>query len=153
MMEIRLSRVIQAPKDVVWQVITDTDDYPAWNKFVVACESTFQVGDPIKMKVKMFPWIISQKETITANRHGEYIAYTYKLPLGMLESLREHIIEPLDESTTKYESFLLLKGRLSPVVRLFTGRLLWRGFTVMTDGIVDRSAEVHQNRKREKITS
>ena len=58
MFEILLTEEIQAPPEVVWEVITNTAAYPQWNTFVVACESTFQVGDPIHMKVRVLPFMV-----------------------------------------------------------------------------------------------
>ena len=45
---------IAAPPDRVWDVITDFPRYAEWNPFVVACESTLIVGDPIQMRVQLF---------------------------------------------------------------------------------------------------
>lgn len=44
---------IDAPLDVVWSVMTDTDSYPDWNPFVVRVESEEppEVGTPIRLHV------------------------------------------------------------------------------------------------------
>ncbi len=38
---------INAPAEVVWEVITDLARYPEWNPFCVECSSTMQPGDPV----------------------------------------------------------------------------------------------------------
>ena len=45
---------IDAPIDVVWSVMTDTDRYPEWNPFVreVECEQPPVTGTPIRLHVE-----------------------------------------------------------------------------------------------------
>lgn len=40
---------IEAPASVVWQVLTDLDDYPHWNPFCVSARSTLEIGAPVEM--------------------------------------------------------------------------------------------------------
>lgn len=143
MFQILLTEEIKAPKDIVWDVIANTKEYPIWNKFVVACESSFQVGSPIKMQVRVLPFFaMPQKETIFQYKEGELIEYGMKLPFGLLSSSRKHILSELDESTTKYESVFELQGLLSSLVGVLLGSQLRRGFGDMSSGIASRSLKV-----------
>ncbi|MDP4652195.1 MAG: SRPBCC domain-containing protein [Haliea sp.] len=148
MFQIQLSEEINAPKDVVWDVITNTQYYSLWNPFVVACESTFEVGAPIHMQVRVMPSKVRpQTETIFQNIEGELLEYGINAPLGALSSIRQHKLTSTDSGSTKYESVFRLKGWFSPVVGLFLGAQLNRGFNDMTAGIVSRSLEVYANKK------
>jgi uncharacterized protein YndB with AHSA1/START domain len=40
---------IDAPPSVVWQVLTDLENYPQWNPFCVSARSTLQIGSPVEM--------------------------------------------------------------------------------------------------------
>ena len=136
MFQIKISVTIFAPKNVVWEVICNTKNYPNWNKFVVACETTFEVGSPIIMKVRLAPLgIIQQTEKITQNRKGELIEYQTAFPFGLLSSSRQHILKEIDANTTEYTSFWETKGLLSPINRLLFGKQLKWGFQEMTLGI------------------
>ncbi len=147
MFQIKLSEEINVPKDIVWGVISNTDDYPIWNKFVVECDSTFKVGSPIKMKVKVFPFMaMPQKETILKNKEYEFLEYGIKMPLGILTSSRQHILTSSGSETTKYESVFILKGLLAPLVGFLLGSQLNRGFSDMTSGVAARSLEVYANK-------
>ena len=85
MLSINFTKEINASKDTVWGVMTDTSAYPEWNPFVVACKSSFIVGSPIVMKVRLLPSLtITQKETIQQNRSGEFLAYGINIPLSIL---------------------------------------------------------------------
>ena len=104
MFQIHLTQEIEAPKSIVWDVITDLDSYPSWNKFVVTCRSTLEVGSAIDMKVKLLPFMaINQKETILANDEGEFLEYGVNMPLGMLFSSRKHILTETGTNSTAYK--------------------------------------------------
>ena len=105
---------IRAPRQRVWEVICKTDDYPEWNPFVVACDSSFAVGSPIRMRVRVLPWFaMPQTETVRANREGEFLEYGIRLPLGLLESSRQHYLSELNANTSHYESRFCLRGPLA----------------------------------------
>lgn len=141
MLSIMFTKEINASKDTVWNVITDTAAYPEWNPFVVACKSNFSVGSPIVMKVRLLPSLtITQKETIQQNRPGEFLAYGINIPLSILSSTRQQILTAIDENTTRYESVFILKGLLSPLVSLMLKTQLTRGFSEMTEGLVRRAS-------------
>ncbi|WP_280314638.1 SRPBCC family protein, partial [Nocardia abscessus] len=44
---------IDAPADLVWQVITDFPRYGEWNPFVPECRSSLVPGEPIDMLVRV----------------------------------------------------------------------------------------------------
>ena len=140
MFEIRFTETVAAPAEKVWQVLLDTVHYAEWNPFIVACESSFVVGEPIVMQVQLLPSrCISQTETIRANTAAEYLEYGIQLPLGLLASSRQHRLTALDDDSCRYESVFILRGALSPLVRLLLGKHLARGFQGMTRGLVCRA--------------
>jgi len=145
MFEVLLSEDIAAAPEVVWGVITNTEDYPLWNTFVVSCDSTFRVGDPIHMKVRVLPFMAQpQTETIWRNEEGKLLDYGIKAPLGALTSTRQHRLSATASGGTHYESVFRLEGWFAPVVGLLFGAQLRRGFGEMTGGIARRSVHVHE---------
>ncbi len=46
---------IEAPAAVVWDVLVDLPRYPEWNPFCVHCESTLEMGAPVRMTIAS-PW-------------------------------------------------------------------------------------------------
>ena len=141
MLSINFTREIKAPKQTVWDVITDTAAYAEWNPFVPSCKTSFAVGSPIVMKVCLLPSLtITQKETIQQNRPGEFLAYGINIPLSILSSTRQQILTAIDDNTTRYESVFILKGLLSPLVSLMLKTQLTRGFSEMTEGLVRRAS-------------
>jgi len=138
---------IDAPADVVWQVITDFPRYGEWNPFVAECASTLTPGDPIDMVVNLGgPKPKRQREFIRTHTPGREFSYTMKpVPLGALHSLRSHTISEVSPRRTRYESHFEIAGWLRPVVTTALGKQLSRGFEGMT-AAVQRQAETLRTR-------
>ena len=45
---------IHAPASLVWDILLDMPKYGDWNPFCVECESTLEIGAPVKMKLKSY---------------------------------------------------------------------------------------------------
>ncbi|MET8774699.1 SRPBCC domain-containing protein [Nocardia sp. NPDC004654] len=140
---IDLAVYIDAPADLVWQVITDLPRYGEWNPFVTECESTLTPGDPIDMLVQVYGSSPRrQREWIRSHTPGRELSYSMKpVPLGALHSLRSHTVTAVSPERTRYESHFELGGWFHPVVAAALGANLRRGFEGMTAG-VQRRAEL-----------
>ena len=47
--------VIDAPANVVWDILLDADRYEAWNPFTTRIDTDFEPGSPIHMHVVLGP--------------------------------------------------------------------------------------------------
>ena len=132
---------VAAPPERVWDVVTDLASYPAWNPFVVSCASTLSVGDPISMRVRVFPlWAQPQREWILAHEPGRRLCYGLpRRRFGALASRRSHEVQPSGASRTRYVSRFELSGWLAPLVGLLLGRRLAAGFGAMSAAIRARA--------------
>ena len=140
---------IEAPPEVVWEVLTDFPRYAEWNPFVVDCKSTLEPGSPIDLRVKLFTHPQDQREWMTEHVPGRRFAYRMKpFPLGALSSARSHDIESAGPRKTRYRSHFELRGWLVPVVRVVLGARLARGFDGMSNAIKDRAETLAQRRSR-----
>ncbi|WP_067685997.1 SRPBCC domain-containing protein [Nocardia jejuensis] len=132
---------IEAPAELVWQVLTDVDNYGEWNPFVPECKTTLEPGTPIDMKVRLggsSPR--DQREFIRTHTPGKEFSYSMKpVPLGLLRSLRTHTVTPLGDGRTRYESHFEIGGPLSVVVGALMGKPLNKGFNSMADGLKQRA--------------
>ena len=132
---------IDAPAERVWQVIVDLDRYPEWNPFVVSCRSTLEVGSPIDMRVRVFPFFAQpQRETIFEHVPGRRLCYGVpRNATGALESRRCHHVEALGPARSRYTSRFELEGWMAPVVRALLGGCLRRRFGEMSAAIGTRT--------------
>ena len=132
---------IDAPADLVWQVLTDFPRYAEWNPFLPACSSSLRPGDPIDLQVKLGAKPQLQREWMIEHQPGRRFAYRMKpVPLSALSSQRSHDVEALGAARTRYRSYFHLKGWMMPLVRTLLGRRLEAGFAQMSEGL-KRQAE------------
>ncbi|MEU7765285.1 SRPBCC domain-containing protein [Nocardia sp. NPDC049190] len=141
---IDLVRDIDAPAELVWQVITDFPRYLEWNPFVSECHSSLTPGEPIDMLVHLAETPRKQREWIRSHTPGRELTYSMKpVPFGALHSLRSHTVTPLADNRSRYESHFELAGWLHPVVVALLGANLRRGFEGMTNGIQRQAESLH----------
>lgn len=139
---------INAPAEVVWEVISDLARYPEWNPFCLECRSTLQPGDPIDMTVKLMAKPQQQREWMISCEPGTGFSYRMKpVPLGALSSQRSHTIVATGAATARYRSYFHLQGWMKVVVLgLFRGKLE-QGFAGMTDAIKARAESLWAQRQ------
>ncbi len=135
---------IDAADSIVWDVITDLRSYPEWNPFVVECDSSLKVGEPIDMRVRLFD-TFSQPQREIIFEHDPGTRFCYGLagaPFGSIRSRRCHEVRPIDAGRCEYRSHFELSGWLSPVVSALLGTRLRRGFHAMTESVRERSEQL-----------
>lgn len=138
---------INAPAEVVWEVLTDFASYREWNPFILDCKSTLTPGEPIDLKVKLFAVPQPQREWIKEFVPGRRFAYNMKpMPAGALRSQRSHDLVPAG-NRTQYQSYFHLDGWLMPLVRALMGGRLERGFAGMTAGVQQRAEQLWAQRQ------
>jgi uncharacterized protein YndB with AHSA1/START domain len=132
---------IDAPKALVWEVLTDFSRYGEWNPFVPEAKCDFRAGGAIEMQVKLRDKPQFQREWINSVTPGETFSYSMKaVPLGTLRSLRVQKLEALDANRTRYTSHFEIAGWLQPVVTAVFGESMRAGFEGMALGL-KRQAE------------
>lgn len=141
---------IDAPIDLVWQIMLDTAAYAEWNPFVYAveCPTPATVGDPIRLHVR---WAngrsTSSPERITVIEppHDEggqrvaTLAYEYDgLPdrLGLVHSVRQQRLTQAPGGPTVYDTVQELTG---PMVRLAGPARITDGFERHAQGLKQRA--------------
>ena len=136
-MKIEFLREIAAPKELVWQVITDFATYGEWNPFVTACDAELRAGAPISMTL-CCKNVRDQVEFVSQVIPGELFEYRMK-PVGpLLHSYRQHEVIALDDGNTRYRSTFELNGWISGLVGLSLGSALQDGFRD-DDSLVSRA--------------
>lgn len=140
---------IEAPVEVVWEVITDLARYGEWNPFQISVRSTLEPGDPIFMHVQIFDAFTQpQRETIFECIPLQHLSYGLAgLPLGALRSHRAHELEASGEASTRYRSHFELDGWLAPPTRGLLGPRLQAGFEAASLALKERSETLSAERQ------
>jgi hypothetical protein len=126
----RAEAEIDAPPELIWDVLIDLERYPAWNPYTIAMRSTLQVGDPMIMSVKMSPLLtIEQTEHIRLIEPGHKICWGIETETPELNSgERCQWLEALPDGRTRYVTEDLIEGSLNPTVTLLFGDAVRDGF-------------------------
>ena len=70
-MEIRTEIDIDAPAERVWQLLTDTERFPAWNPLVVRATGRLRPGERLEIKVRAGRTMDFRPEVIVADKNRE----------------------------------------------------------------------------------
>jgi len=133
--------IIEAPADVVWDVIMDLDSYPDWNPYTIAMKSTLRVGEPMVMTVKMNPLItLEQTENIRVLEEGHKVCWGIDTTTPSLNSgERCQWLEEREDGTTRYVTEDLIEGTLNPLVNLLFGNDVQVGFDAVAKALKARA--------------
>lgn len=144
------SASIEAPLELVWEVMLDTASYGEWNPFVyqVECPSPARVGDPIVLHVR---WAngrtTTSPEQITAvapphdAASGRTALLAYEFVgwpdrLGLVHSVRYQRLTAQPDGSTLYETHQDLTG---PLVRFAGPARIVDGFERHAQGLKARA--------------
>jgi hypothetical protein len=132
---------IEAPVQVVWEVITDLRLYGEWNPFQVSARSTLTPGDPIVMQVQIFD-LFTQRQTETILECEPERTLAWGLSGGALAAVRSrraHELEANGESSTRYRSQFELDGWLASTTQRLLGSRLEAGFEAASLALKERA--------------
>jgi uncharacterized protein YndB with AHSA1/START domain len=148
------SVVIDAPIDVVWQAMLDTDSYGEWNPFVVRADTAqpAAVGNPIVLHVvwangkrTRSPERITAVEPPAAGTDGTptaCLSYVYEgLPsrLGLVRGVRHQRLTTRPDGRTAYDTVEEFSG---PLVRLAGPGRVAEGFRRHAEGLKARAESI-----------
>ena len=154
----RASVTIDAPIDVVWDVMLDTASYGEWNTFVqkAECPSPPTAGDPIVLHVRWAngrttrsPERVSAVEPPVAGADGATTArlsYVYEgLPakLGLVRGTRHQRLRQAPGGPTSYDTVEEFSG---PLVRLAGPGRVAEGFRRHAEDLKRRAEALAQPR-------
>lgn len=133
------AEVIEAPIDLVWDVMLDTEAYAEWNPFVIRVRRPrhrpLRVGDPILLKVRWHTGGTARStERVTRMEPPDehdgrraVLEYEYRGPLGssgLVRGRRLQELTRLDDAATSYSTYEKLHGPLAfaaPIQRVQDG--------------------------------
>ncbi|MGA8256886.1 MAG: SRPBCC domain-containing protein [Nocardioides sp.] len=146
--------VIDAPIDLVWSVMLDTDAYGEWNPFVVRVETATPpaVGNPIVLHVEWgngrgarSPERITALDApaLTGDTRSATMSYVYEgLParLGLVRGVRHQRLTQVADGATTYDTVEEFSG---PLVALAGPGRVADGFRRHAEALKQRAESLH----------
>ena len=140
---------INAPIDVVWEVLTDVENYGQWNPFTPQACTDFRIGSPAHLRVRMGPTTMKITETVCAYETPRLLAWSKAFGARrLLLAVREQHLESLSESSCSYHNTDRLTGVLAPLVFLCFGGYMRCGFRDVGEGLKIYAEALYAKTKR-----
>ncbi|RQG96668.1 SRPBCC domain-containing protein [Natrarchaeobius chitinivorans] len=140
MRQVEVFEEIDAPPDVVWDVLLEFDSYPEWNPFVRRIEGVPKEGERLRVRIEppdSRP--ITFRPTVVAAEENRRLAWLGRVLVPFaFDGYHEFRLEPIDGGDrTRLLHRETFRGALVPL--LFDARRIERGFTAMNRAIKDRA--------------
>ena len=135
--EVAASAEIEAPRELVWKVLSDFSTYPQWNPFTPNIGGELAVGRPVVLDVR-FAGKKPKKQTEWVNQvvPGERICWGIRYgSRKLLAANRLQELTELGPERTRYFTVDRFSGLLVPVVFALYGRLIQVGFDGVATGL------------------
>ena len=139
MQEIRTEIIIDAPKEIVWDILNDFKNYSSWNPFITSIEE----NGPNKLKVNikpnngkamLFKPLILNKE---ANTELRWLGHLF-IP-GLFDGEHYFHLEELEKDRTRFVHGEKFSGILSGILLKKIGEDTEASFHTMNHAIKNRS--------------
>ena len=141
--EFNTSHNVYAPIDEVWFTLEDVASFPEWNPFTPIVETTFEIGSPIIMHVRMFRQlpdiILVQPETVLVFDINDQMCWESVFGSEFwLSSYRCYVVDQVGSEETILQSTMKYEGLLAPLANAFTYDLVTNGFNDVANAMKNR---------------
>jgi len=139
--------IIEAPIQLVWDVLVDFPNYHRWNKFCPSCEAELKLGSPVKMQVDLGFGLQEQVEYMSLIQPGEAIAWGMEnKPGDPIHAVRTQYLKPLGETRCSYISIDVFSGDAVAAMMEAMAQRVEDGFNLCAYGLKARCEELFQLR-------
>jgi uncharacterized protein YndB with AHSA1/START domain len=140
---------IEAPAELVWQVLVDFASYDQWNSFCPSIEAELRIGSPVKMKVDLGQGLQEQVEFITCLEAPQKITWSMENnPGDPIHADRSQVIEAVDENTCTYVTYDEFSGEAAEAMVEMLGQAVESGFNICAHGLKERAEKLHSQSHR-----
>lgn len=136
---------IDAPADVVWEILADIERYPEWNPFTPQIDSTLEIGEPVTLHIKRGDDTSPMTFVLEVLDPPREIAW--RLPKKLLSPLfsayRTQRVEALGDARCSYTTSDTFSGLIAgPLYRNQSG-WVHRNFEKLAAALKERAEAAH----------
>lgn len=138
---------INAPQQVVWDILYDLKRYPEWNPFTEKVVTTFKPNSPVELHVNLpRRGKRLQREFITRVEPPETMGWGMNmLHDSVLKARRWQTLEVINNQRCCYHTEDHISGALSPLVRWLFSQSMEQGFNNMAYALKQRAEQLYQH--------
>jgi hypothetical protein len=130
---------IPAPVDEVWEVLSATDEYGAWNPFITRLDGRLALGERLVVTIRPRDKSMTFKPTVVAFEPGRLVRWKGRLGVrGIADGEHELRLEPTPSGGTRFTQHETFSGVLVPLMRGVLEDTL-NGFAAMNNALRDRT--------------
>ncbi|MDP9181147.1 MAG: SRPBCC domain-containing protein [Actinomycetota bacterium] len=133
---------IEAPQQLVWDVLTDYARYPAWNPYTVRVETTLEIGSVIDLHLPdpANPGTtFVNSEYVRAVDAPHYLRYDTAEEIPGMLAVREQWVTDLGGGRSSYRTTDLFSGEIAAFVHEQTGAWVKAGFDEVAHALKARA--------------
>jgi len=136
--------VINAPAELVWDVLVDFENYGEWNSFCPSVKGEPVIGSPVDMQVDLGNGLQRQVEYVTRVEPGRSITWSMEnRPGDPIHADRTQCVIPIDASSCRYTSIDEFSGEFVPQMMELMGEAMERGFNACAAGLKQRAETLY----------
>jgi hypothetical protein len=134
---------IDAPPDVVWQVLTDFDAYPEWNPALVGMSGDLEVGKTLRFSTDDTPDALTFEPVVREVRPGEHLRWEGQLLVpGLFDGEHFFDLELLPNGGTRLTQSEHFRGITVPFLSGWLGDNTHPDFIAMNEALRERAISV-----------
>lgn len=139
--------VINAPADLVWDVLLDFDNYGEWNPFCPSVKGEPVVGSALEMQVDLGNGLQQQVEYVTRVEPPHTITWSMEnKPGDPVHADRTQRITPIDEGSCRYQSVDEFSGEFVPQMMEAMAEVVELGFNRCAEGLKERAESLYEKK-------
>jgi len=138
---------IQAPADVIWEILADIRGWPAWNPLYVQAEGDLRIGETLALTVAI-PGEAHRaiRPVIVDWVPRDQIHWQLSMMGGLMRSVRYLELEILGETSVIFSNGEIFAGLLGPTVANAKRRAIRKGFTALGEALAARAEAAWRER-------
>jgi hypothetical protein len=138
---------IQAPAEVIWEVLSDLESWEQWNKLYPKASGQIRIGGALELTLALPGQQPQQiKPTVLEWVPNEQLHWRLTMLGGFVKTTRFFEIESLAEASCIVSNGELFAGMMGPSVAKRMGRSIYRGFSEMNEALKARAEALWQAR-------
>lgn len=127
---------INASAEKVWQILSDFENFPSWNPFVIKVLGTPKVGEILQIEVQLpESRLLKFTPKVLVAEPNKELRWIGTSPLGSFQGEHFYKIESLDENKIRFIHGEHFSGWAVSLIWLLLGKSIEKGYRIMNEAL------------------